>query len=397
MQGKHIPVAVAVVLAAGVGGAAAVMLAPPPNPGAEPTRLRELAERTGGPASMAPTLTEPEATQPAAPTEVPAPAAAEQPSPVVVRTAQAEAPAAARPVSTRRSSQPTDPASPAPAPAQDEAVKSIALTGVTSQGGQEQALLFDLNSRERQAVAVGGSAFGFTVRRIEPEAVVLARGASEYTIRLGDKTVPTNDAVAVASTGGEDGSGSGRGFGDRSGFGRRGDRGFGGSGGDDAERARRRAEFFARFGGQNGRPSFATGSANSGGGEATTFSGGGENNRSDSERGRDGRSRSNWQPTFQPAFNPAFMMGGWGSGRNNSQSSFTNAPTTNPQTARRRGGGLVGGASGTDGPDPINNPQTQRRLGNTSGPAFGQDQATSGNRSGFNRPGNNFGRGTSSR
>jgi hypothetical protein len=70
-------------------------------------------------------------------------------------------------------------------------------------------------------------------------------------------------------------------------------------------------------------------------------------------------------------------MNGFQNGNNggtpNQFAAGTSGATSNPQTARRRGGQLTGGADPIEAPQAITNPQTQRRLGTSNaGAAFGQ-------------------------
>ncbi|HEU4752107.1 MAG TPA: hypothetical protein VFU47_03285, partial [Armatimonadota bacterium] len=74
----------------------------------------------------------------------------------------------------------------------------LALIGVTSIGDRSQAWLVDLRTRERKTVDLGDEAFGYRVKRVQPEQVVLSRGGRDYVLRLGQKRVPT---VAAAVPG----------------------------------------------------------------------------------------------------------------------------------------------------------------------------------------------------
>jgi hypothetical protein len=118
----------------------------------------------------------------------------------------------------------------------------LAMTGVVERGGRVQALVQNIKTGEAQYVTDGSTAFGLHVVRIEATAVVFSKGGKEYTLRMGEKTVPDQSAggahqtFAASGEGGPStGSTPGPGEGTRRfGFGRRG----GGSGGnlDDMQR-----------------------------------------------------------------------------------------------------------------------------------------------------------------
>lgn len=71
-----------------------------------------------------------------------------------------------------------------------EAPADVALLGVTQVGDVTRVLLMDLRTRRRETAVVGGAAFGFNVKRIGTESVVLSRGGKEFTLRMGDKPLP---------------------------------------------------------------------------------------------------------------------------------------------------------------------------------------------------------------
>lgn len=70
----------------------------------------------------------------------------------------------------------------------------LALVGVTSVGARTQAWLVDLSTRQRATLSVGESAFGYRLKRVSPERVVLTRGGQDFPLRLGEK-----DVLAAAS------------------------------------------------------------------------------------------------------------------------------------------------------------------------------------------------------
>ena len=75
-------------------------------------------------------------------------------------------------------------AAPAPAPAVSTTpVQSIALLGITNAGRGDTAWLVHLGSREREIAGAGESAFGFTVKAVRAESVVLTRGGVDSVLR----------------------------------------------------------------------------------------------------------------------------------------------------------------------------------------------------------------------
>ncbi|MGV3721039.1 MAG: hypothetical protein ACO1SX_09020 [Actinomycetota bacterium] len=262
------------------------------------------------------------------------------------------------------------PAPPAPAPAvetdeaDEDVLKDLALVGVTTANGKDSALLVHLESQERESVSVGGTILGFKVKAIQPEAVVLARGTEEHTLRLGDHAVTVASAGNDTEAGDDDEN-------DASPFERRRDRG------DDRDRSRF-AGWFRGFGDRS-LP-------------AADFRSRGDDNdprRLDNASDRANRT-DRGDRTFGPSgfgapiFGGGFAgfdgAGGFGSGNRqgsaatNTFASGTTRSTTNPQTARRRGSVASGDTASQ--PTPIANPQTQRRRGTTAQPAFGAEDNT---------------------
>jgi hypothetical protein len=72
--------------------------------------------------------------------------------------------------------------------------RTLALVGVTSVGARTEAWLVDLGTRRRVTLSVGESAFGYRLKRVDPERVVLTRGGKEFPLRLGEKNVPVAPA-----------------------------------------------------------------------------------------------------------------------------------------------------------------------------------------------------------
>lgn len=251
-----------------------------------------------------------------------------------VTVAKTTAPTSSPPAS----SEPIAPVAPA------DPVKNIALMGVTHQGEAGQAWLVDLESHTREVVGEGEEAFGFTIKEIDDESVLLARGTETFNLRLGEKSIPTAAPAATETT--ETASGSGN--------------GWGGPGGGD-NRGDRRARFAAMMSQMGGGRSWG---GRSWGGSSGNW-GGRSNNNSGSRWSSNSGGRS--FGGFSGGFGGNF--GNFG-GRNN-QNANLNRPTSNPQEARRRKSRLVGGADAIDEPAAFNNPQTLRRLGSASGQAFG--------------------------
>jgi hypothetical protein len=259
-------------------------------------------------------------------------------------------------------------------------IASIALVGVTHQNDEDVAWLVNLESQERELVSVGEQGFGFTVREIGPDSVQLAKGGEDYVIRLGDKQIPVNEtapAVASAATG-TNGAGGGEG--------RRGRRQWGGGeatvGGGFGRRGR------GNRGNWSGR-SFA---GNSAGNPPQSSSSGGSDSGSSRGSRQTGVQRRGGGGNFGGFGRMSgFQNAGSGGGTPNQFATGTTGATSNPQTARRRGGQLTGDSEPIERPQAITNPQTQRRLGTSNaGAAFGQSPDAQSQRSrqgGFRTPG----------
>jgi hypothetical protein len=312
------------VLALGTACAANVYLKPPSYRGPDTAQLRQLADRV----TAAPPVE-------AAPLYVPP--ARHSYAAVVTPPASPRKPA----------SQPSTQSHPAPAPAApaeskptpEAAVKQIALMGVTQQGDAPTAWLVDIATHERETVATGESAFGFLVKEIGSESVLLAQDGEVFTVHMGDKEIPVVEPeptpVTTPVANQDNANGQGR-------WGRR---GFGGGGG----------------GNWAGRWSGGGGSNWSGGGGNRNWSRGGNNSGSFS------------RPTFSGNFGGFGGFGGQNFNQSNNRNSSLNRPTANPQEARRHGTRLIGGADPLPTPATIRNPQTARRRGTNSGRAFGAD------------------------
>ncbi|MGV3724658.1 MAG: hypothetical protein ACO1SX_27490, partial [Actinomycetota bacterium] len=260
--------------------------------------------------------------------------AAPTPRPGVAVSAKPKTPAAA-----------PAPVSPAESPA-EASVKQIALMGVTQQGDEITAWLVDLTTQAREEAEAGESAFGFNVKEVSAESVVLAQGNEEFTVRLGEKELPVVAAEQPAAVPAQSASAI---------TGGRGNRGW--RGGQRSSSGR----------------SWSNRSSSNG-------------NRS-SNRGNNNRRSSGNRGGFGGGFRGAFSGGFSGRGNRNSQSFL--APSANPQEARRRGVRFIGDGDPLPQPAQIQNPQTQRRRGSASGPAFGQangnTRSNNGSRTGGNR------------
>jgi hypothetical protein len=237
--------------------------------------------------------------------------------------------------------------------AAEAAVKQIALMGVTQHGDETSAWLVDLQTREREVANSGDSAFGFTVKEVGPESVLLVQGDEQFTLHLGEKEIPVVEPEAAsdplqASANGDD----------RNGRGRWGGRGMGGGNwsGNGGGRS------FSGRGGWNGGGSYGGGSSGGFGGNRS-WSGGGR-----SSGGNVRASFGGFQGGFSGGFGGGFQGG---SGNRNNQTYLR--PTANPQEARRRNSRLIGDSDPLPEPKPLRNPQTSRRRGTNSGRAFGSD------------------------
>jgi hypothetical protein len=372
------------VLLAGVGWAAQMYLTPPVYQGPDTVALRRLAERVQPqPVQDTPLVLPP-------PAAVLAPLPAAQPRPARAQDRQAQPRPGVRNAGSPRVVKPGAPSAPGKSPAPStvlppsDPVKNLALMGITRQGDSDLAWLVDVTNQDREAVGKGQTAFGFTVKQIDPESVILTRGSDQFVLRLGEKAIPEAAAAQVASSGGGSDGGDFGGFG---GFGAGG--GFGGGGGG-------RGGFGGgRGGGGGGFRQFLASQAGAGGGFGAGNFGGGNAGGSGFNGGNNGGNNGfQNRRTFGGGFGGGGFggfgggFGGLGNRNNGSSSQFstasTSTTTSNPQTARRRGVKVAGNTQSADPtPQPISNPQTQRRTGTTTGTAFGTASgSTTGTRPG---------------
>lgn len=369
--------AAGLVLVSGCVWAACIWDEKPRASGPDLRTLQHLAASLDREAEAAPILTDPAPSQPA-----PAPQRQVDPTSPSVRLAARPAPARPRPQpEPRRNAAPSLPpgAPPLPAaPVAEDAVKNLALLGVTYADGKDAAWLMDLGNRNRETAAVGEAVLGFTVKEIEPDRVLLTRGGRDYSLRLGEKPIlvasaSPNSNASAGDLGGDDapfgfGPGGPGGPGGRGGAGSRFAGGPGGFGG------------FGGFGGPGGAFGNRFGGFGGGGGFSAPGSGSSTSSNSGSGGGGGG---------FTPP-GGGFAGGGFGGGGfagggagqsfgasgASSTTSRASGSTSNPQTARRQGSRLTGDADPVEQPAAIVNPQTQRRTGSSNQPAFGQADTT---------------------
>lgn len=304
--------AAAAILAAGGICAAGVYSRPVEAGGPDPEQILSIAERVS-------------AAEPAHPPALSVP----PPRRSIKRqsTSRATSPRAANPpVSLRPSAVQSPEAASGVKPAAESPVQQIALLGVTQQGDELTAWLVDLETQARAEAEVGESAFGFDVKEVGADSVVLALGDAEYTVRLGEKEIPVVEVSQPVSAPrpAPNAANTNRG---RIRSRDRGTRTVSNRGGSSRYGSRRRSS-------DRGRRSSSSARSSSGyfGGFPRTFS-----------------SRTRGQGT------PSFL-----------------GPTSNPQEARRLGVSLIGGGTPIPVPRPPQNPQTQRRRGIAGGPAFGE-------------------------
>ena len=81
--------------------------------------------------------------------------------------------------------------------------QNLRLEGVTALGDHASAWLVDRSSGRKITVAPGEAAFGFTVKQVAPERVVLSRGGREFTLHMGDQAQPiiSRPSTVMASGG----------------------------------------------------------------------------------------------------------------------------------------------------------------------------------------------------
>lgn len=390
------------VLVAGAVWAGTILRSAPADTGPDIQTVQALAERISAPPTEEPLAVVPPS--PARRATVPPVRAVERrpvPAPgVLPPVTPVITPPQPAPQTTRRSSVRTSQTT-----EREDPVKNIALMGVTFSGGKDVAWLVDLSSRERELAGEGQSAFGFHVESLEPDRVVLSRGGTEYSLRLGEKPMQMASALRtteMASNAGMSEGGFG-GFGGREGSGGR--SGFGNFGGGAPGMGRSGFSGFSGRGGFGGRSGFGGGGSffggNSSGGSSagsrrSSSSSGGRSSGSGSSFGNRSQSGGGFSSsggrTFGGSTGGGFRGGGFGGGFvGGSQSGSTTSTfaagatggSSNPQTARRQGG------RSSDSPEGIVNPQTQRRTGATNQPAFGQVDGTvrgqSGGTGGVNR------------
>lgn len=324
------------ILALGGVCAASIFTRPPNTQGSDPQQLALLAARVESVEPSPPLILSAPPPRPRRPEPAPASLTTRGPNVAAATVPQADAPASAPPRVAR---------SVTPAEA---SVQQIALMGVTQQGDEIAAWLVDLSTQAREVAEAGGSAFGFGVKEVSAESVVLTQGKEAFTVRLGEKEIPVaaSEAPAAAAVA-QNGAGFGGGRGNR---------------GDGSWRNTQRSY---------------------GGGWRSSGSSSNQNqsfNRGSNSRSNNGGNRGAFSGGFPGVFSGGFS----GRGNRNGQSFLQ--PSANPQEARRRGVSFIGDGDALPQPAQIQNPQTQRRRGTVSGPAFGQangnNRANNGSRTG---------------
>lgn len=276
---------------------------------------------------------------------------------------------ASAPASPRSAPAPPSPAASASEPAEpgaiaaDDPVKNLALMGVTSVGSSgPQAWLVNIDSGERELGRPGDEVFGFTLRAVDDDAVLLSRGDDEWEIELGERSLP-GAAVTLASESLSSGDAGSR-----------------------SDMRSRMMERMARMGGSS--PSFDRGSRSSRyfGSRPGSFTGSGYSSRDSSYS----RGRSSYRPSSSSmrsssaarVMSSGSSRGNWSRGNSRSRNSTAQQVTSNPQAARRQGARLVGDSAPLPAPRAITNPQTERRRGSTGASgAFGQNNGQRNSRS----------------
>ncbi len=210
--------------------------------------------------------------------------------------------------------------------------------GVTAIDARSTAWLLDTGSRSREQAPVGGAVFGFQVAAIGADSVTLVRRGQKLRLRLGERQTVNLLGPAEAGPHGE------------------------------AARAAAAAPVTPAPRRSSARRSPAGESTNSTAGSTSPTTGG----NPAASRPAGSRYGGSAAP-FGGA--PGGGAGGRNGGAPASQfSGSASGPTSNPQTARRRGAPLVGGEAPLPTPGPLANPQTSRRIGTAGlqGSAFGQ-------------------------
>jgi len=99
----------------------------------------------------------------------------------------------------KNASGPKTPSSP---PKPPDPLADLALTGVIQTGPTLQALIEHVSTRMGRYLAVGEVLDGFRVKSIQATSVVLEKGGKEYTLRMGEKQLPSNQAAPPPGSGG---------------------------------------------------------------------------------------------------------------------------------------------------------------------------------------------------
>jgi hypothetical protein len=179
--------ATAAVLVAGAALAARIYSAPTRAQGPDAGQVAALAAavRDAERASPRPSLDAARLPEPAPPT----PDAAPTPRTAATQ-ASARAVKAAPEILKPAREEALPPAAPAPRRATPTRLKNLAMVAVTHSDGWERVRIQNVQSREQEEVGEGESAFGYFVKSVQPEEVVLTQEGREFLLRLGDNALP---------------------------------------------------------------------------------------------------------------------------------------------------------------------------------------------------------------
>jgi hypothetical protein len=75
--------------------------------------------------------------------------------------------------------------------------RNLALIGVTQVGDLSKAWLVDLDTNRRETAGPGGLAFGYRVKQVGADRVILTRSGRQFVLKLGDRNVPVREAPVV--------------------------------------------------------------------------------------------------------------------------------------------------------------------------------------------------------
>ena len=75
--------------------------------------------------------------------------------------------------------------------------RNLALIGVTRVGDLSKAWLVNLDTNRRETAGPGGLAFGYRVKQVGADRVILTRSGRQFILKLGDREVPVREAPVV--------------------------------------------------------------------------------------------------------------------------------------------------------------------------------------------------------